>query len=97
MRWIRASKPENMCDALRRTPECYLTVSPCRRGQTDSHEALDLPTLSLADGPRKTRWQESGHRVDGTTRVPHVGRPQLVGDVTFSREGQSQRRAHTPE
>src|SRR6056297_3580097 len=49
----------------------------------------------VSDVPRTTGWQRS--RVDGTARAPQVGRPQLVGVSTLSREGQSQRGAHKPE
>ncbi len=50
----------------------------------------------VADVPRTTGWRIRS-RVDGTARAPQVGRPQLVGATTLSREGKSQRGAHKPE
>ena len=51
----------------------------------------------FADVPRTAGWHEYGSRVDGTACAPQVGRPQLVGVITLSREGKSQRGAHKPE
>ncbi len=48
----------------------------------------------VRDVPKTARLRT---KADGTARAIRVGRPRMVGGTTRSREGKSQRSAHTPE